>query len=127
MEKSQDGNEWFKSRNLFISPSKSSANAFSTFSNDAGVVLQIKVDGQLVPTVKKPTFLGITFDTLLSFRQHSTNLKNKLKSKNNVLKALTGSNWGKKKETIVTTFKALGQSIINYCCPIWTPALSKKT
>ena len=120
-------NDWFKSRNLFISPSKSSATAFSTFSNDASVVLQIKVDGQLVPTVKKPIFLGITFDNLLSFRHHAASLKTKLQSKNNVLKALTGSSWGKEKEIIVTTFKAIGQSIINYCCPIWTPALSRTT
>ncbi len=120
-------NEWFKSRNLFISPSKSSATIFSTFSNEASLVLQIEVDGQIVPTVKKPTFLGITFDTLLSFRQHAANLKTKIQSKNSVLLALTGQNWGKDKETIVTTFKAIGQSIINYCCPIWTPALSQTT
>ncbi len=120
-------NDWFKSRNLFISPSKSSATIFSTFSNDASVELQIEVDGQIVPTVKKPTFLGITFDTLLSFRQHAANLKTTLQSKNGVLLALTGSNWGKDKETIVNTFKAIGQSVINYCCPIWTPALSDTT
>ena len=117
-------NDWFKSRNLFISPSKSSATVFSTFSNDASVVLEVKVDGQIVPTVKKPTFLGICFDTLLSFRQHAANLKSKLQAKNNVLLALSGSTWGKDKEIITTTFKAIGQSLINYCCPIWTPALA---
>jgi hypothetical protein len=120
-------NDWFKGRNLFISPSKSSATVFSTFSNDCGIVLQIEVDGQIVPTVKKPTFLGVCFDNLLSFRQHAANLKSKLQAKNNVLLALTGSTWGKDKETITTTFKAIGQSLINYCCPIWTPALADTT
>ncbi|MCP3662454.1 MAG: hypothetical protein GY696_08175 [Gammaproteobacteria bacterium] len=40
------------------------------------------------------------------------------------MKALTGSDWGKEKETIVNTYKAIGRSQSNYCCHIWTPALS---
>ena len=115
---------WFKSRNLFISPSKSSATLFSTFSAEASTVLEIEIDGEIVPTVKKPKFLGVTFDNLLSFRQHVSELKSKLQSKNNILKALTGSNWGKDKEVIVNTYKAISQSLLNYACPIWTPALS---
>ena len=53
-------NNWFKSRNLFISPSKSSATLFSTWSHDCSKVLNIEIEGQTVPTVKKPKFLGIT-------------------------------------------------------------------
>ena len=114
---------WFKSRNLFISPSKSSATLFTTFSNECSTVLDVKIDGQTVPTVKKPKILGITFDNLLSFNQHVSDLKTKLQSKNNILKALTGSSWGKDKEVIVNTYKAISQSVLNYACPIWTPSL----
>ncbi|MCP4055272.1 MAG: reverse transcriptase family protein [Mesoflavibacter sp.] len=117
-------NNWFKSRNLFISPSKSSATLFTTSSNEVKTTLKIKIDGETVPTVKKPKILGITFDNLLSFRQHAQDLKSKLNSKNNILKALSGSNWGKDKEVMITTYKAISQSVLNYCCPIWTPSLS---
>ena len=117
-------NTWFKNRNLFISPSKSSATLFTTSSNEVKTTLQIEIDGEIVPTVQKPKILGITFDNLLSFRQHAQDLKSKLHTKNNVLKALSGSNWGKEKEVIVNTYKAIGQSVLNYCCPIWTPSLS---
>ena len=116
---------WFKSRNLFISPAKSSATLFTTFSNEVSCVLDIEIDGEKVPTVSKPKFLGITYDSLLSFRQHTTNLKTKLQSRNNILKALSGTSWGKEKEVITSTYKAIGQSLINYCCPIWTPSLSE--
>ena len=115
---------WFKSRNLFISPSKSSATLFTTFSNEVSEELGVEISGEQVPTVKKPKILGITFDGMLSFREHTKNLKTNIQSRNNILKALTGTTWGKDKETIVNTYKATGQSLLNYCCPIWTPALS---
>jgi hypothetical protein len=117
-------NDWFKGRNLFISPTKSSATLFSTFSGDCGKVLAVEIDEEIVPTVKKPKFLGITYDNLLSFRQHASNIKSKLQSKNNILKALSGTTWGKEKEVILDTYKAIGLSLVKYSCPIWTPSLS---
>ena len=68
--------------------------------------------------------LGITFDGLFTFKQHAISLKEKMQKRNNVLKALTGSSWGKDKETILTTYKAINLSILNYGCPIWSPNLS---
>ncbi|MCP3665621.1 MAG: hypothetical protein GY696_24505 [Gammaproteobacteria bacterium] len=49
------------------------------------------------PTVKKAKILGITFDNVLSFKQHTSELKIKLQ-KNNILHALSGSYLGKEKE-----------------------------
>ena len=115
---------WFKGRNLFISPSKSSATLFTTSSNEVGKTLDVKINDETVPTVQKPKFLGITFDNLLSFKQHTLNLKTKIQAKNNVLKCLAGTDWGKEKEVLTNTYKALGQSQLNYCAPVWTPQLS---
>ncbi len=115
---------WFKGRNLNISPSKSSATLFTTCSNEINIKLDVKIAGERVPTVKKPKILGVTFDGLLSFKEHTHKMKNTIQSKNNVLKALAGTNWGKEKEVIVNTYKAIGQSTLNYCAPIWTPTLS---
>ena len=117
-------NTWFKSRNLAISPPKSTATLFTTAPTECSRELAVEIDGQQVPTVKKPKILGITFDNLLSFREHASNLKINLQKKNNILRALSGSDWGKEKEVITNTYKAIGQSLLNYCCPIWTPSLS---
>ena len=114
---------WFKERNLFISPSKSSATIFTTFSNEANFDLPIFINGQKVPTVKQPKILGVTFDNLFTFRHHATNIKTKVQSRNNILKALAGTTWGMEKEILLQTYKAIGQSILNYCCPIWGPNL----
>ena len=40
-----------------------------------------------------------------------------------MLKALAGSTWGCDKETLLTTYHAIGRSILSYCCPVWTPSL----
>ena len=116
-------NTWFKQRNLFISPAKSSATVFTTWSNECSIDLPIFIDGVKVPTVKDPKILGVTLDPLLTFRTHAQNIKKKLTSRNNVLKALAGSTWGMEKEVLLTTYKAISKPLINYCAPIWTPTL----
>ena len=42
----------------------------------------------------------------------------KLQNRNNILKALAGTSSGMSKELLLTTYKAIGQSILNYGCPI---------
>ena len=37
-----------------------------------------------------------------------------------MLKALAGSTGGCDKETLLTTYQAIGRSILSYCCPVWT-------
>ena len=74
--------------------------------------------------MKNPKFLGVTYDNLFSFNQHTSILKSKLQSRNNILKCLSGTSWGKEKEVITSTYKAIGHALITYCCPIWTPSMS---
>ena len=116
--------DWFISRNLFISPAKSTATLFTTAPGEVSVQLDIKIKDTIVPTVKQPKFLGVTYDNLFKFGYHAKEVKKKLTSKNNVLKALAGTTWGKEKETITNTYKAIGQSLLNYACPVWAPALA---
>ena len=40
----------------------------------------------------------------------------------NMLKALARSTWGCEKETLITTYQAIGDSIFSYCCSVWTPS-----
>ena len=117
--------DWFCERNLFISPAKSTATVFTTWGNECSAELDIKINGVTVPTVKHPKFLGIVFDNLHTFNQHASYLKSRVQSRNNILKSLAGTTWGKDKETLLTTYKAIGQSVINYSCPIWTPNLKQ--
>ena len=117
-------NNWFKSRNLSLSAPKSSATLFTTASQEVKTVLPITIDNTPVPTVQDPKILGARLDPLLTFKNQVKDMKDKVKSRNNILKALAGSDWGKDKETLTATYKAIGQSVTNYCAPIWTPTVS---
>ena len=47
-------------------------------------------------------------------------MANRVSKRNNVLKALAGTNWGQQKETLLLTYKSLGISIANYAAPDWS-------
>lgn len=116
---------WLQSRQLELSAEKSTATLFTTWNREIDTVLNIHVAGNAIPTVAQPRILGVILDNMLTFGAHAKQVHSKLQSRNNVLKSLAGSTWGKDKETIVTTYKAIGRSIINYAAPIWTPQLSQ--
>ena len=52
-------------------------------------------------------------------------MANRVGKINNVLKALAGTNWGQKNETLLMTYKALGRSIANYAAPVWSTNASE--
>ncbi|XP_059219026.1 uncharacterized protein LOC106085920 [Stomoxys calcitrans] len=78
------------------------------------------VDGEMIPTIKCPKILGVTFDSSYTFSPHATAICNKVKSRNKVLKSLAGSTWGADKETLLTTYKAIGRSVVSYAAPVWS-------
>ena len=116
--------DWLDHRNLHIQPTKSSATIFTTFSNEVGEELEIYIKNTKVPTVRNPKILGVIWDNLLNFGHHAQYIKSRLAQRNNILRALAGTSWGQNKETLSLTYKAIGQSIVNYACPIWIPNLS---
>jgi len=69
--------------------------------------------------------LGVNFDPLFGFATHAEKMNDKKRDRNRVLKALAGSTWGKDKETLATTYKAIGRSTANYAAPVWSPCLSE--
>lgn len=116
---------WFKAKNLTLSWEKSTATIFTTWTKETRLQLDIRIDGNQLPTVQKPKLLGVTFDNLLTFSAHAKSIADRLKSKNNILKAIAGTTWGKSKETLVTAYKTICRPVANYAAPISTPHLSK--
>ena len=117
-------NKFFNERNLQLSAPKSTATLFTTCSQETNTKLSITIDGKDVPTEKNPKILGVYLDPLLNFGAHAKYVKDRVSKRNCILKALSGTSWGKDKETLITTYKAVGRSIVNYCAPIWAPTLS---
>ena len=99
------------------------SNTFTTDTHEHHLHLQVKLADQVLPLEKKPKVLGVTLDIHLTITQHCNNIAVRGQQRNNVLKALTGSTWGCDKETLLTTYQAIGRSILSYCCPVRTPSL----
>ena len=102
---------------------KSTVTLFTPDTHEHHLHPQVKLADHILPLKKKPKVLGVTLDTHLTFTQHCNNVAVKVQQRNNVLKALASSTWGCDKETLLTTYQAIGRSILSYCSPVWTLSL----
>ena len=109
-------------KKLTMSTAKSTVTLFMPDTHEHHLHPQVKLVDEVLPLKKKPKVLGVMSCTHLTFTQHCNNIAVKVQQHNNVLKALAGSTWGSDKETLLTTYQAIGRSILSYCCPVWTPS-----
>ena len=73
----------------------------------------------------QPKILEVYLDTFFSFNNHCVQVANRISKRNNVLMTLAGTNLGQQKETLLMTYKALGQWIANYTAPAWNTNASE--
>ena len=80
--------------------------------------LTLNIDNVVIPTVKNPKILGLIFDPKLTYNSHIRKTSDKARNTLKLLKALTSTKWGKQKETIVATYKAITRPILEYVSTI---------
>ena len=106
---------WFLwETSLLISAPKLSVTLFTPDPAQANTRPKIKMADSELPLVRSPKILGVYLDTFFSLNNHYVQVANRVGKRNNVLKALAGTNCGQQKETLLMTYKALGRSIGNY-------------
>ena len=76
-------------------------------------------------TVTHPKVLGVTSDQQLRFNEHITQAASKANKTLNILKAISGKEWGKSNETILTTYNAITKSHLEYACTVWGPNVAQ--
>ena len=76
------------------SASKTISSVFHLHNISATRELSVYLDGQHLWHECHPTYLGVTLDCTLSYREHLTKTAGKLKNRNNLLMKLAGSTWG---------------------------------
>lgn len=116
--------EFLESRDLMVSPEKSTATLFTPDTHEFKVDPTVFIKGVAVPVERRPKLLGVTFDTMYCFGPHIEKTVNKVKSKLNILKSLTGTDWGQNKEIMLTTYKAICRSNLEYGSHIWSPIIT---
>ena len=94
-------------------PAKTVSSVFHLHNTCASRDLSVSLDGH----DRYPTYLGVTLDCTLSFREHPTKTAGKLKNRNNLLMKLAGV---PTLETLRTSAMALCYSVAEYCAPVWS-------
>ena len=114
---------YLKDNSLLISAPKSTVTLFSPDRHQAKTHPRILIEDSQLPLVQCPKILGAYQDTSLSFNKHSGYIAERISNMNNILKTLAGTSWGRQKETLLMTYKAVERSIINYAAPVWSTNL----
>ena len=83
--------DWLESRKLKLSAEKSSATVFETWSKEAKFDPHLTIKNSPIPINSRIRVTGVTFDSMLNFREYVTITKEKLKKCNNMLKEISDS------------------------------------
>ena len=115
--------DWTKRNDLILNPDKSTVTLFTPDPAEYETILNLTINNTIIPTVKNPKILGLTFDPKLNFGKHVRITKEKADNANKIVKALSGTSWGKQKETLIATYKATVQPILEYGSTVWSPII----
>ena len=70
-----------------------------------------------------PKVLGLTLDPKLTYSTHIHNISVQAHKPLQIIKALTATGWGKQKETLMATYKAVMRPAL-YASSVWSPIAS---
>ena len=115
---------WTHKNQLHLNPDKTTSTLFTPDPAEYSTQLTLNIDNVVIPTVKNPKILGLTFDPKLTYNSHISKTSDKARNTLKLLKALTSTKLGKQKETIVATYKAITRPILEYVSTICSPIAS---
>ena len=112
--------DWSDRWGFKLSETKTIAVLFGSHHKLSDVNLTIK--GVPVPVQTEAKFLGVTFDHRLSWKPHIDNLVTRCKRVTNLMKSLTGSHWGASKTGLLSVYRSLTRSKLDYGCQAYYAA-----
>jgi len=81
--------------------------------------LKLKIGDKHIANEVCAKYLGVRIARSLTFKKHLEDVKNKLKSRNNIISKLAGVNWGSNTKVLRISAIALVYSVAEYCAPVW--------
>lgn len=112
--------KYCKTWRLKPSPEKTVSSVFHLHNAEATREPNIYLSWTKLKYAPTPTYLGVTLDRTLSFKEHLKRTAAKVKSRNNLLSKLAGSKWGAAAPTLRISALALAFSSAEYCAPVWS-------
>ena len=117
--------KWAKINGFKFSAIKTVAVRFTRRRREE-VIPHLKLDGNILPYANDVKFLGMTFDSKLTWAKHIDNLKCKVKNSLNLLKVVSGLEWGADKKSLLQLYDALCRSKLDYGCQLYSSACDSK-
>ena len=103
---------WCNKNGFKISMNKTTGVLFSKRNKLSRIT--IKIDQKQIKIENKVKFLGVIFDSKMSWKPHIDYIVEKCKKRLNLLRAISGYGWGACKKTLLTIYRALIRSIFDY-------------
>ena len=116
---------WFNMDRLKVAPTKSTITLLINYTKEHKHTPQLTLDNTAIPHKYSRKILGVTYDTSLSFKDHIHDIKQKCTHRLNMLRSITGTDFGKQKEIMTLIYKQYIRSDLEYVSPAWAPHLAK--
>ena len=116
--------KWVTKWGLSINVEKTTAIIFTKSKINVSN-FKLKVGQSTIVIKNSCKLLGVVFDKQLTWKPHIDFLVEKASKGLNIMRCVSGTNWGSNKETLITIYKSLILSQIDYCSFVYdTTALS---
>ena len=109
---------WSEHWCLPLNPSKCEASFFSVDPHQANLQPNLLLLGSRLRFNPTPTFLGVTFDRIISFSKHVSSLKAKFFPRLKALRRISASSWGPSKQSLSVLHKAFLLPLLTYASTI---------
>ena len=86
--------------------------------------LDLTINNKALPMATHPKVLGLTLDRKLTYSTHIHNISVQAHKPLQIIKKLTATGWGKQKETLMATYKAVMRPALEYASSVWSPIAS---
>ena len=111
---------WFTTRGLTISAPKSYCMIVNR-GRKVPLPPNLVLNGEQIPYVDSFKFLGVTFDSSLTWKPHIKARISKAKSDLMTARKLVGNNWGLAPHRMAWLYTAIVRPTIDYSCHVWFP------
>ena len=100
--------------NLTLNPGKTTCTLFTPDPVEYKSKLDLYINNTALPMATYPKLLGLTLDPKLTYIIHIHNISVQAHKPLQMIKALTATGWGKQKENLMATYKAVMRPALEY-------------
>ena len=86
--------------------------------------MDLKINNTTLPIATHPKVLGLTLDPKLAYSRHIHSISVQAHKPLQMIEPLTATRWGKQKDTLMATYKAVMRLALEFSSSMWSPLAS---